>query len=138
MAKTPTQSGRVLCTRVCHMQMWHCRAILKVLGLIWSKAVEFSETYAMEFFRTDGTQLLADPPAYTLWKASLLEKLKDQTDITNFFMHEHDNNGLVIRWFRNSIFKRFHINFSYNTTPMHMYTLSAMAFTCSLNCVAMG
>ncbi|KAI6002641.1 hypothetical protein F5J12DRAFT_783805 [Pisolithus orientalis] len=122
--------------------------ILKALGLVWSKAVEFSETYVMEFFRTNDIQLLADPPAYTLWKTLLLEKLKDQTDITNFFMHEHDNNGLIIRWFGNSIFKRFHTNFwymqsvspvktfasSYKTMPTHMYALSAVAFTGSDYC----
>ncbi|KAI6142164.1 hypothetical protein BKA82DRAFT_10412 [Pisolithus tinctorius] len=129
--------------------------ILKALGLIQSKAIEFGKTYMMEFFRTDDIWLLADPLVYTLWKTSLLEKLKDQTGITNFFMHKHDNNGLIIRWFRNSIFERFHTNFWYTqsvspvktfassdkTMPTHhslLWQLIHKQFTCSLDHVTMG
>ncbi|KAI6002199.1 hypothetical protein F5J12DRAFT_783959 [Pisolithus orientalis] len=88
--------------------------ILKVLGLVWSKAIEFGKTYV---------------------KTSLLEKLKDQTDIANFFMHEHDNNGLIIRWFGNSVFERFHTNFWYMQSVSQLKHLPAATRPCQHTCM---
>lgn len=126
--------------------------ILKSLSFVRSKAVEFCETYAMELLRTEDNRLLADPAAYAEWKIAQVQLLKDQTNVATFFMHERDDKGLVMRWFGNAVFEKFHLNFwytqtaspvktfsdNYRTTPTYMYALSGVTFACALDRVATG
>lgn len=79
--------------------------ILKVLSFVQSKAVEYSETYAAQFFIGENSKVSVDPAEHTSWKIGQLMKLKDQTNPSTFFMHEHDDKGQVIRWFGNTIFE---------------------------------
>ncbi|KAI6037314.1 hypothetical protein BKA83DRAFT_18466 [Pisolithus microcarpus] len=111
--------------------------------------VEMTRDIETTFFIGENSEVSVDPAEHTSWKIGQLMKLKDQTNPSTFFMHEHDDkvnipsmkSCITYKVFRDrssdaSPVKLFAGN--YKTTPTHMYTLSAVAFTCALDHVATG
>ncbi|KAH0825798.1 hypothetical protein J3R83DRAFT_8855 [Lanmaoa asiatica] len=112
-----------------------------------SKLAEFADSYTQQYLECPDPAVKADQVAMTAWKTSCINQITDQNDPAHFFLHEHDPNGHVIRYFGNDIFERFHLDFwytqsvspiryfksSYQTTPVPMYAMSATALLCALH-----
>ncbi|KAH7906892.1 hypothetical protein BJ138DRAFT_1104763 [Hygrophoropsis aurantiaca] len=117
-----------------------------------SKLAEAAETFAAAFFHTDDATLKQSPEAYSAWMQDRFEKITQANDTENFFLHQQDENGRIERWFGNSIFEDFYIDFwythnsspvhkfsdSWTTVPLQGYGITAAALHCGLQRVATG
>ncbi|KAI6035903.1 hypothetical protein PISMIDRAFT_25088 [Pisolithus microcarpus 441] len=61
---------------------------------------------------------------YAEWKIAQVQLLKDQTNVVTFFMHKRNDKGLVMRWFGNVVFEKFHLNFWYTQMASPVKTFS--------------
>ncbi|KAI6034826.1 hypothetical protein F5J12DRAFT_778472 [Pisolithus orientalis] len=115
----------------------------RTLTNIHSDAAEAAQKYTEELLKLNDPSLLANPEKYCQWKEG------EVTHVTMaFFLHEYNDQGAVIFWFRNAVLERFHTTFWYmhallpikhledhfQTTLLWMYSISAVALLCALHC----
>ncbi|KIJ57489.1 hypothetical protein HYDPIDRAFT_191041 [Hydnomerulius pinastri MD-312] len=81
-----------------------------------------------------------------------VQTILHSNDTTNFFLHEHDSKGGVVRWFGNNIFEDFYVDFwytsnaspiskfrnTYTIVPLHGYAITGAALACALHRVSTG
>ncbi|KAG6371796.1 hypothetical protein JVT61DRAFT_9151 [Boletus reticuloceps] len=126
--------------------------LAKELTSIRSKLAELAETFTFKYVDCPDPAIETAPTALNQWKSDRIALITDQTNTANFFLHEYDSMGDIVRFFGNSIFEEFHIKFwytqkvspvrhfkeSYRTTPLPMYALSGVALLCALRREASG
>lgn len=118
------------------------RLLMRALTLFRADLAGKAEPYAKLFFLNDDPALKADKTLFMQWKEDECARITNMSDPTQLFMHEHDEEGRIIRWFGNQYLENFQLNFWYtcelspmkaevakdtHTTPLRMYALSAVA-----------
>ncbi|KAF9220460.1 hypothetical protein BS17DRAFT_882416 [Gyrodon lividus] len=127
-------------------------AIERDLSAVQGRLADIAKTYAQRLLQSNDPQHKESPEAYAQWMQDHVAKLHDQKDVANFFLHEHDNTGAVVRWFGNQVLEDLFIDFWYGsnfspihkfqsvwtTAPLHGYSIMAAALACTLHRVSTG
>ncbi|KAG6374515.1 hypothetical protein JVT61DRAFT_4561 [Boletus reticuloceps] len=108
-----------------------------------TRAVQFAEPYAQGYLICTDPQINANPDTLNTWRKQRVQTITDDSEenLKHFFLHEHDSEGNVSRFFANNAFETFHLTFwytqsvspvgqfksTYRTTPTPMLALSATA-----------
>ncbi|KAI6021939.1 hypothetical protein EDC04DRAFT_2607112 [Pisolithus marmoratus] len=119
------------------------RLLMRTLTLFRADLASKAAPYARQFFPNHNPTSNSDKDNdYLKEKDKECARITNASAISNFFMHEHDEEGKIIRWFGNQRLEDFHICFWYtcdlspmkveaaknvHSTPLRMYAMSAVA-----------
>ncbi|KAI6039084.1 hypothetical protein EDC04DRAFT_2895627 [Pisolithus marmoratus] len=119
------------------------RLLMRTLTLFRADLASKAAPYARQFFPNHNPTSNSDKDNdYLKQKDKECACITNASAISNFFMHEHDEEGKIIRWFGNQRLEDFHICFWYtcdlspmkveaaknvHSTPLQMYAMSAVA-----------